>query len=72
MKKAYVTSAAMGLCSCQLVSGLSRSMSVQTRKLRQSWNTPQPAKKAQPGDHPALLVYRTEPLLPLCGRGVGN
>jgi hypothetical protein len=27
---------------------------------------------AQPGDHPALLVYRTGPLLPLCGRGVGN
>jgi len=26
----------------------------------------------QPGDHPALLVNRTGPLLPLCGRGMGN
>jgi hypothetical protein len=26
----------------------------------------------QPGDHPSLLVDGTGPLLPLCGRGVGN
>ena len=30
------------------------------------------ALNPQPGDHSALLVYRTGPLLPLCGRGMGN
>jgi hypothetical protein len=26
----------------------------------------------QPGDRPALVVHRPRPLLPLCGRGLGN